>query len=102
MKYRLADFGPTFSTVPVSIFNLPLAADFRCCQVQTANQFGIFRLRFFQPAHMFLRNDQNVRGSLRVDVFKGERVLVFVDPLGGNLAVITLQNRQSVMEKSAC
>jgi hypothetical protein len=35
---------------------------------------------------MFLRNDQNVCGSLRIDVFKSERVLVFVDPLGGNLA----------------
>src|SRR5579862_1225181 len=52
----------------------------------TANQFGIVRLSFFQSGKMFLRNHQHMRRCLRIDVFKGINMLVFVNFLGGNLA----------------
>jgi hypothetical protein len=35
---------------------------------------------------MLFGNDEDVGGSLGVDIFKGEDVLVFVDFLGGNFA----------------
>ena len=35
---------------------------------------------------MTLRNDQDVRGCLRIDVLKGEYMVIFVDFLGRNLA----------------
>jgi hypothetical protein len=51
----------------------------------SAYHFGVVSLRFLQSSDMFLWDDQHVRGSLRVDVFKGKHVLVFVDFLRRNL-----------------
>ena len=42
--------------------------------------------RFFQSRKMFLGNDENVRGRLGIDVFKGEDMIVFVNFLGGNFS----------------
>jgi hypothetical protein len=83
---RLATLGSDVEYGTVSIFDATLAAYFRSGQVQASDQIGFFGLRFLQSAHVFLRDDQNVRWGLRLDVFKGERILVFVDFLGRNLA----------------
>jgi len=86
VKHGLAALGSDVKNGTVAVFDATLAADFRGGQVEASDQFGVFGLRFFQSTDMLFRDDENVGGSLRLDVFKGERVLVFVDFLGRNLA----------------
>ena len=54
-------------------------------QMTTADQFGVLRRSFFQSTDMPLGNDQNMGGGLRIDVFKGEGMLILIDFLGWNL-----------------
>lgn len=86
MKYRLSRPRAHVKDCPVSLFDVPLARNLGCRQVATANRFSIFRLRFFQSSEMFLGDDEYVRRGLRVDIFKGKDVIVFVDFSRGNLA----------------
>jgi hypothetical protein len=86
MKHGLPRSWTHVKHGPVSLFDIPLARNLSRCEVAAANHFRVVSLRFLQSCKMFLGDDQHMRGSLRVDVFKGEHVLVFVNFLGGNLA----------------
>lgn len=70
----------------ISVFDVALAGNLRGSEMAAADHFGVLRLRLFESCKMFLGNDQNVRGRLGVDVFKGEDVLVFVNFLRRKLA----------------
>jgi hypothetical protein len=86
VKYRLPRSWTYVQHGPVSLLDVSLARNLSRCQVAAADHFSVFGLRFFQSSKMFLRDDQHMRGSLWVDVLKGENVLVLVNFLGGNLA----------------
>ena len=49
-----------------------------------AQQFGVAVLRFRQTADVLLRNNQDMRGSLRVQILKSQYVIVFIDDLAFN------------------
>jgi len=55
-------------------------------EMAPADDFGVFRIRFLQSGEMFFGNDENVCGRLRVDVFEGEDVVIFVNFLRRNFA----------------
>jgi len=82
----LSGAGADVEDGAVSVLDLALAGDLRCGQMTAADDFGIGRLGFFQSRKMSLWNDENVGGCLRVDVFEGEDVVVFVNFLGRNFA----------------
>ena len=68
----------------VSLLDVALASDLGGRKVTTSDDFGVGDLGFFQSSKMFLGNDEDVRGSLRVDVFESDDVLVFVNFPGGD------------------
>jgi hypothetical protein len=70
----------------VSLLDVALACNLCGGEVAAADDCGISGVRFLQSGKMFLRNNEDVRGRLRIDVFEGEDVGVFVNFLGGNLA----------------
>jgi hypothetical protein len=86
MKHRLPRSRTHVEHGAVSLLDVPLACNLSRCEVTAADHFGVFGPRFLQSSKMFLRNNQHVRGSLWVDVFKGQYVLVLVNFLGGNFA----------------
>ena len=55
-------------------------------EMTASDDFGVVFLGFFQSGKMSLGNDQHMRRCLRIDVFEGEHVLVFMNLLGGNLS----------------
>ncbi len=62
-----------------------LAGNFAGGEQQVAEQRFVFGGSFPDARDRFLRNDQEVNGSLRIDVFNGGATIVFVDDLSGNL-----------------
>ncbi len=68
----------------VSPLDVALAGDVGGGEVATADDFGVGGLGLFQSGKVFLGDDENVRGGLRVDVFEGEDVVVLVNFLGGD------------------
>jgi hypothetical protein len=50
-----------------------------------AEQRLVAGLGVVQRGEVFLWANENVRGRLRIDVFKGEHVLIFIDELRGRL-----------------
>ena len=70
----------------VSVFDVALAGDLGCSEMATADDFRIDCLGFLQSREMFLRNDQHMRGSLRMYVFEGKDMLVFMNLLGRNFS----------------
>jgi hypothetical protein len=86
MKNSLPSTGANVHHSTVSVLNVALARDLRRNQVTAANHVGVFSLCVVQSRKMFLRDHQHVRRSLRLDVFKGEDMLVLINLLRGNLA----------------
>jgi len=86
MKDGLSGAGADVEDGAVSLLDLALACDLGGGKVATADDFCVGRLGLFQSGKMFLGNDENVRGSLRLDVFKGEDMVVLVNLFGGDLA----------------
>ena len=86
MKHRLSRPRSDVEHGAVSLFDVALARNLGGGQVAAAYRFSVSSLRLFQSSEMFLRDDQHVRGRLRIDVFKGEDVIVLLDFLGGNFA----------------
>ncbi len=80
----LSGAGADVEDGAVSLLDVALAGDLGGRKVTTSDDFGVGDLGFFQSSKMFLGNDEDVRGSLRVDVFESEDVLVFVNFLGGD------------------
>jgi hypothetical protein len=85
MKHRLPRARAYVEHGPISLLDVPLARNLRRREVTAADHFGVFSLGFFQTSKMFFRNNQHMRGSLRIDVLERKHVLVLVDFLGGNL-----------------
>jgi hypothetical protein len=83
----LAGFGPDIEHGSVAVFNTALAADLGGHQMESADHFGVFVMGFLQASDVCLRNDQNVCGRLRIDVFEGDCMRVFVNLLGGDFAL---------------
>jgi hypothetical protein len=70
----------------VSVFDVALAGNLRGDEMAAANDFCVAGLGLFQTRKVFLGNDENMRGRLRVNVFEGEDVIVFVNLLRGEFA----------------
>jgi hypothetical protein len=77
--------GPDVQHSPVAVLDPSFVSDARGRQMAAAHQFGVFGRRFLQSGKMSFRDNQNVRGALRIQIFKGEGVLIFVDFLGWHL-----------------
>src|SRR5271170_7435564 len=71
----------------VSLLNVALPRDLSGGEVAAPDEFSITGPRLFQSREMLARNDQHMRGRLRIDVFEGEDVLVLVNLFRRNLAV---------------
>ena len=82
----LAGAGADVEDGAVSLFDVALASDVGGGEVAATDEFGVGGLSFFQSSKMFLRNDENVRGGLRIDVFEGEDMVILVNFFGGNFA----------------
>jgi len=55
-------------------------------QQEVSQQGAIGGLRFFKAGDVLARNHKQVHRGLRLDIGKGNAVLVFMDPLGWDLA----------------
>jgi hypothetical protein len=86
VKNGLASAGADVEDGAVSLLDIALTGDLGGGEVAAADEFGVGGLGLLQSGKMFFGNDENVRGCLRVDVFEGEDVVVFVNFLGGNFA----------------
>ena len=70
----------------VSLLDFALPGNVGGGEVAAADEFGVGGLGFFQSSKMFPGNDEYVRGSLRLDVFESEDVVVLVNFFCGDLA----------------
>jgi hypothetical protein len=82
----LSGAGADVEDGAVSLFDIALAGDEGGGEVAAADEFGVGGLGLFQSGKMLFGDDENVSGSLRVDVFEGENVVVLVNFSGGNFA----------------
>ena len=70
----------------VSLLEVALACNLGGGEVAAADDCGISGVSFLQSGKMLLRNNEDVRGRLRIDVFKHKDPIVFVDFLRWDLA----------------
>jgi hypothetical protein len=82
----LSGAGADVEDGAVSLFDIALAGDEGGGEVAAADEFGVGGLGLFQSGKMLFGDDENVSGSLRVDVFEGENVVVLVNFSGGNFS----------------
>jgi hypothetical protein len=83
---RLSGAGADVEDGAVALLDVALASDLGGGEVAAADDFGIGGLGFFESGKMFFGDDEDVSGGLRVDVFEGEDLVVFVNLLGGDFA----------------
>ena len=86
MENGLSGTGADVKDSAVSLLDVALAGDLGGGQVAASNDFGVRGLGLLQSCKVFFGNDQDVCGGLRIDVFKGEDMVVFVNFFCGNLA----------------
>ena len=86
MKDRLPCAGTDVENCAISVFDVALTRDLGRDEMASADDFGVGCLGFFQSREMFFGNDQYVCWRLRIDVFKGENMVVFMDFLCGNFS----------------
>src|ERR1700691_103789 len=79
MKNRLPRARSHIQHGAVAIFNGPLPRDVRSSKMTAPDELRIFRRGFLQSWNMFFGDDQHVRWPLRIQIFKGKCVLVFID-----------------------
>jgi hypothetical protein len=84
MKDRLSGAWTHIEDGAVSIFNRTVTCNLRRRKMALADNLGVFRTRFFQSRDVFLRDDENMRRALRIQIFEGIDVLIFVDFLRGH------------------
>lgn len=84
VEYGLPGPGADIEDGSVALLNIALAGDVSGGEVAAADDLGVGGLGFLQSRKMFPGDYEHVRGGLRVDVFEGEDVFVFVDFLGGD------------------
>jgi hypothetical protein len=68
-------FGSDVENGSIPVFDATLAADFRRGQMQASDQLGTSACASFQSANVLFRMMRTCV-ELRLDVFKGERMLV--------------------------
>src|SRR5258708_38908283 len=85
MEDGLAGAGAVVEYGAVAREQVALGGQFGSYQLQLAEQRLVAGLGVVQRDKMFPGANQNVRRRLRVDVFKGEYVLVLINELRGNL-----------------
>src|SRR5574337_193311 len=71
---------------PIDVLNRALARNLGCGQMTTAHQFGVFGFGFPQSSDVFFGDDEDVSGSLGVDILEGKGVLILIDFPGRHLA----------------
>ena len=84
MKHRLAGAGAHVNDCTVSAFNVALAGDLGSGKMAPSDEFGVMCIRFLQAREMLFGDHENVGGGLRMNIFKGKNVIVFVDLFSGN------------------
>ena len=82
----LSGAGADVEDGAVALLEVALAGDVGGGEVAAADEFSVGGLGFFQPSKMFPGNDEYVRGSLWLDVFESEDVVVLVDFFRWNFA----------------
>ena len=75
----LSRAGPDVKDGAISVLDFALAGDLRGGEMAATDDFRVRGFGFLQSREMPFRNDENVRRSLRIDVFKGENVVVFMN-----------------------
>src|SRR5437016_14630267 len=85
MKDGLARPGTVIQDRAVTREELALARELRGHQLQLTKYGLIFGPGFGQRFKMFTRTNQDMRGRLRADVLKREKIRIFVDDLRRNL-----------------
>ena len=71
---------------PVAVGDAALGGDLGCQQVDMAQNCAVLRTRFAERHEVLARDDQHVRGRLRIEVLKGHGVFVLVNDARRNLA----------------
>lgn len=82
----LSGAGADVHDSAIAVFDGALAGDVGGGELAAADEVGILGLGFLQAGNVFFGNDENMRGALRVEIFEGEGVVVFVDFLGRDFA----------------
>ena len=86
MKHGLPGPGTYVEHGSISIFNFAFARDLRRRQVAAADDVCIGGFGLLQSGEVPLGDYQNMRWRLRLNIFKGKNVLIFMNFLGGNVA----------------
>jgi hypothetical protein len=90
MEDGLSRAGPDIQHGAVAILDVAVTGYLGGRELASSYALGVFGRSLFQSNNMFLRNDQHVRGSLRIQIFESECVIVFEDLLTGNFAANNL------------
>lgn len=86
VENRLSGHRTHIKHRPITFFDPALAGNSRGSQMAGTDDSGVRRLRFLQPANVFFRNNQDVGGRLRINVFEGKNLIVLVNFLCRNLS----------------
>lgn len=79
-----------------------LGGDGTCGEEEVAEEFLVFGGGFADAGDGLFGNDEDVSGGLRIDVFKGEAELVFVDDIGRDFAVDDLLENAHGLKEERC
>jgi hypothetical protein len=86
MEHGLSSARPDIHDRAVTVFDPTIASNARGSEVAESDQIRVFRRGLFQIDNMFLGNDEHMSRALRVDVFEGKEMIVFIDLLAGYFA----------------
>jgi len=78
MEDGLSGAGADVENGAVTVLDFARTGDICSNEMAASDEFGIGQFSFFQSREMFLGHDEDVRGRLRIDVFEGEDMFVFV------------------------
>jgi hypothetical protein len=87
MRDRLAGRFLAVDYDSISAINAQLSRELRRHQMQMTEQVPIVPGNLGMRCNNLPRDDQNVYGSLGIDVSKGQAPIVFVDDVGGYLTI---------------
>lgn len=82
----LAAARPDIVNRTIAIFDAAFTAELGGYELRVADDFYVLGARRIDAGDVLLRNNQDMRRRLRIDVLEGEDDLIFVDLLGGNLS----------------
>ena len=86
MEDGLAGARADIEDGPVTVFDGTLAGDVRGGEMAAADEFGVLGLCILETGKMFLGDYEDVGRTLRVEIFEGEGVGVFVNFFRGHFA----------------